>query len=222
MNKSKALFWIFFTILFFIHFYIFLFIADRFLFWGTNFANIFFVFIFVIVVIPTTAFVAEWTTKFSMRIGLKKKKNFIIFVSSLVILTASVLTITTYNDYREKGLNEVIQFNKNNWEYIILGHDLRLDKEAHYAFGESLEALLEQYTVKKMPDRDWNPDVSKENGFNFTVYDNDNVIIASIYEHRINFLNDGNYYEVLDGPINMNWLDKMHEEGIGEKLAAFE
>lgn len=191
---------------------------NRFLPWIDNLTNIVVLFILVIVVIPFTAFVAEWITKFSLRSGLNRRRNFTLFVTGIIFVTVAVASFQMYDNYREKNLNEVIQFDKNAWDYIIVKHDLRLDKEEHQAYAESLQALFEQYTVRKIPDHKWDSDVSKENGFNFTVYYEDKTMMVNIYENRISSIENG-YFEIIDGPMNMNWLDKLYDEGIGEQLA---
>lgn len=219
MNKSKTLFWIYFVLFFFINTYIYFSLLNNFLPYVSNFTNVVILFFLVILVIPFTAFVAESITKFSLRSGLNKRKNFTLFVTGIVFVTVAIASFQTYDNYREKNLNEVIEFDKNKWEYIIVGHDLRLEKQEHQAFAESFQALFEQYTVKKIPDREWDPDVSKENGFNFTAYYGDKTITVSIFENRVSSIDKG-YFEIIDGPMNMNWLDKLYDEGIGEQLTS--
>lgn len=191
---------------------------NRILPWSGNLTNIAVLFILLLIVIPFTAFVAEWITKFSLRSGLNRRRNFTLFITGIIFATVSIASFQTYNEHREKSLNEVIQFDKHAWEYIIVGHDLRLDKEEHQAYAESFQALFEQYTVKKISDRAWDSDVSKENGFSFSFYYKDNITMVNIYENRISSIEKG-YYEIIDGPMNMNWLDKFYDEGIGEQLA---
>lgn len=212
MSKSKSLFWLLFITLLIISSSIYHFIWNLFFNAGTNLSNLAFIFLFVIAVIPISAYFAEKLTKLSLRKGLSKNRNFKIFISFILITTVSVISFSIYNDYREKTLNEVIHFNPNNWEYIMVNDTLKLDKEEHAAlFNE----LFNRYHVKKMSDRDWDSDVSKEHGFSITIFtDKDEIIMASIYENRMVYYNDGKYYTILDGPIDFAWLDGLYSKSV--------
>lgn len=118
--------------------------------------------------------------------------------------------IIMINIPKDKGLDEVINYNIENFDYLVINNELKTDKKEH---AEELSELLGHYQVKKMKDRDWDSDVSKENGFLITIYSNDEpILLASIYENRLVFYNDGEYYKVLNGPIDMGWLEKMYNK----------
>lgn len=130
-------------------------------------------------------------------------------ITILIAVILAILIIITVNNYREKGLDDVISYDIANFNYLIINGDLKTDKK-EYAKG--LKKLLGQYRVKKMKDREWDSDVSKEKGVSITIYIKDKPIMASIYEYRVVFYNDGDYYKVINGPINMDWVDKMYNE----------
>ncbi|MEB1809082.1 MAG: hypothetical protein LPK26_17650 [Bacillaceae bacterium] len=63
-----------------------------------------------------------------------------------------------------------------------------------------------------MNDNEWDSDVSEEEGFMLTIYAKNKPIMASIYERRVHFLNEGKYYNVLNGPIDMDWVKNFIKE----------
>ena len=63
-----------------------------------------------------------------------------------------------------------------------------------------------------MKDAEWNSDVSKEKGINVTIYEKGKPIIASIYETRLLFLNESKYYQVMNGPIDIDWVHNYIKE----------
>ncbi|GLO65249.1 hypothetical protein MACH08_10330 [Oceanobacillus kimchii] len=67
--------------------------------------------------------------------------------------------------------------------------------------------FLSQYQVKKINDRDWNSDVSKETGFMIEIRTENEVVMASIYENQLMSINNnGDYYKVVNGPIEIRWV----------------
>ncbi|WP_017795937.1 hypothetical protein [Oceanobacillus kimchii] len=78
--------------------------------------------------------------------------------------------------------------------------------EDHQAVKKMVE-FLSQYQVKKINDRDWNSDVSKETGFMIEIRTENEVVMASIYENQLMSINNnGDYYKVVNGPIEIRWV----------------
>ncbi|CAM5222235.1 hypothetical protein UACE39S_03384 [Ureibacillus acetophenoni] len=205
--KAKTLFWIFIIILGGMNTVLFINIIDPLIPLSNPVKTIIGLFIYIVAIIPLTFFLAEKIAKISLRLGLEKRWNFIIFLAIIVMIPIMMI----FNENREKGLDEVIQFQTKNVDYIMFGNDFenRTVQEKH---AEELKELLSQYRVKKMNDSEWNQDVSKEKGYQITIYSKGKPIIASIYENRILSVNRGNYYHVLNGPIDLTWFDELYEE----------
>ncbi|WP_047982462.1 hypothetical protein [Ornithinibacillus contaminans] len=209
MNKSKGLFFIFFIFLLFISSYIYGLIYIKFIPWNYDFTDIIYVLLYFIAVIPLTAFVAEKLVKYSLRKGLDKDKTVKIFIPIMIAVPIILISIYLVDDYREKGLEDVISFNSSNIDYILVNDNLQTDSKEQ---ADSLQEFLSQYQVKKMKNDEWNSDVSNEKGFRITIHSNDKPIGASIYENRLVSYNSGDYYKVVNGPIDMDWVEEMMEE----------
>lgn len=211
--KAKTLYIIFFIILFIVSLYLFKymykFVINYIITWRDYSIDILMILFYLIVFIPLTAFFAEKLASLAARKGLGKDKNFKIFIVSVIIIPILLFSFYNYNDYREKSLNEVIRINTNKVDYIIINDKLMSDNKEYV---EELNEFLSQYRVEKMKDHEWNSDVSKERGFKLTIYSNDKPFMANIYENRLNYLNSGEYYKVLNGPIDMEWVEEMYEK----------
>ncbi|MDE5415257.1 hypothetical protein [Alkalihalobacterium chitinilyticum] len=139
-----------------------------------------------------------------------KRKWFLIIGLVIIIF----FSINIFNDYRAKGLDDLISFNSTDFDSFVFneGHEhleVRTDKKEH---AEKLDDFLSQYRVKRMNDNEWDSDVSEEEGFMLTIYSKNKPIMASIYERRVHFLNEGKYYNVLNGPIDMDWVNNYIQE----------
>lgn len=42
-----------------------------------------------------------------------------------------------------------------------------------------------------------------------TIYSKGKIIIASIYENRLIYVNEGKYYKVINNPIDINWVENL-------------
>lgn len=141
---------------------------------------------------------------------MKSKRYFVIGAIILIFLS-----IKFYDDHRVKGLGDVIEYDINKFETLAFNEgymdsfDWRTDQKEH---AEKLDDFLSQYLVKKMKDKEWNPDLSEEKGFKMTIYTKGDPIIAFIYEYRLLFLNEQHYYEVVNGPIDINWVESYVEK----------
>ncbi|WP_217588400.1 hypothetical protein [Lentibacillus saliphilus] len=161
--------------------------------------------LYCIIVIPLSGYLSNILTTFAVSKGLVTRQTMLIPIAVMI----AIPVIFVVNDYKEKDLNEVISFNIDKVDYVQIDHRLRTDELED---AKTLSELLSQYRVKKMKDREWNSDVSKEKGYTITIYPKDsNPIIASIYEDRLH-TNDGDYYEVVNGPIDMSWFDKLYDQ----------
>ncbi len=195
-----------FIILLLIHAYLFKVLYNYWMLWKVNdFTIIMTITLYCIIVIPLSGYLSNILTTFAVSKGLVTRQTMLIPIAVMI----AIPVIFVVNDYKEKDLNEVISFNIDKVDYVQIDHRLRTDELED---AKTLSELLSQYRVKKMKDREWNSDVSKEKGYTITIYPKDsNPIIASIYEDRLH-TNDGDYYEVVNGPIDMSWFDKLYDQ----------
>ena len=139
---------------------------------------------------------------------MKKKRYLAIGLITIIVF----FSIKTYSDYREKELNDVISYNSS--EFKSMDFKFQGDESWKTNESENVEELIEflgQYEVKKMRNSWWDGDVSKEKGFDISIYSKDNRIMASIYENRLLFFGNGDAYKVLNGPIDMDWVQEYNE-----------
>lgn len=116
----------------------------------------------------------------------------------------------TYDNHREKGLDDLFAYKNSNSEVqlFILPEWRTEDMEP----VEELMGFLSQYRVKKMKDSEWDSNVSGEKGFGFMIYSKGKGTGASIYGSRLMPYNNPSYYEVLNGPIDMEWIETFKEK----------
>ncbi|TMW71041.1 hypothetical protein [Alteribacter natronophilus] len=136
-----------------------------------------------------------------------KKQHLIITGAAAVIIFFS---IKTYDDYREKSLDDVMAYDTSEVDSLVMNHELITDNERH---AEELSAYLSQYQVRKMRNRDWDPDVSGTKGFDVSINGEDGTLAwAGIYEDRLHLYSRSAYYEILNGPIDMGWVGRFIED----------
>lgn len=141
---------------------------------------------------------------------LKENRNLIRGAVLLVLLVVHVI-----DENREKNLSNLLDFDMKGFESMSINtgegeeFDWITDDREH---AEALTDFLGQYDVKRMKDSEWNHDVSKEDGFEVFLKAKGETTIAFIYESRIHFLNDRNYYIVLNEPVDIEWMRRYIEE----------
>ncbi|QST02893.1 hypothetical protein IMZ31_20305 (plasmid) [Pontibacillus sp. ALD_SL1] len=130
-----------------------------------------------------------------------------LFIISVVII---FFALKHFLDYGEKDLNRVIGYDLSKFESLVVNKtteqfEWRTDQTAH---AETLQEFLSSYRVKRMKDYEWDSDVSKEKGFTLSITLTDKAvpITADIFEKRILFYNEGKYYQVLNYPIDVEWV----------------
>ncbi|CEG27073.1 hypothetical protein [Bacillus sp. B-jedd] len=139
-----------------------------------------------------------------------KKKWYLIIGIAIIIF----FSIKYYDDHREKGLDDLISYKLTQFESLSIheGPDRPYWTTEKREHAEKFQDFLSQYRVKRMKDFEWNSDVSKEKGFQVTIYVKGKPLIASIYETRLLFLNKGKYYKVINGPVDMEWVNDFVRE----------
>ena len=128
-----------------------------------------------------------------------KKRGLFVVASIIVIFIA----YNIYDEHREKALDELIGFSPTNFHMMEFNYDSHLRVEDRMK-AEELMDFLSQYSVKKMKSSDWDTDVSNEDGFYLVVY-GENPSVIGIFEKRL--IADDAYYELVNGPIDMEWVE---------------
>lgn len=206
MVKNKSLFLLLFIGLIWISFYLYISIYDRFTPIYTHVNPVIAILMYVIVVLPLMGYLADKITRYLFSKGLGNGKNFTIFVVAIIIVPMTLYIFQTIDDHREKSLDKIIQFNAKKVEYAEVDYEWYVDDVVEL---EALNELVGQYRIKKIEEHAYDPVGSKEEGFDLVIHKSGKPVWVSIYENVIMDKNKGYYYEVLDGPIDMEWFDKV-------------
>ena len=218
MSYSRSKFYsvYFVGIVLFMLYFIFIF-GESINMWSSLFAILIVVVLFITVAIPVTIHTSDWLDNIIKQRKFHEKVFFKWLIPFIIIIPISLFSLTLFNEYyenREKNLLTLLSFEAEDVRSIQFGHypDAPIIEENTLASRELL-SFLAQYDVKKMPDQQWDSDVSKEKGFQLTVYTkNDELYIAHIYETRMLYVSDGNYYSVTNGPIDVDWVHNFADQ----------
>ncbi|MCT1578763.1 hypothetical protein M3E13_17975 [Oceanobacillus kimchii] len=207
MNKSKLLFIIITLYLvvftFFISKSIYLFFTAHIEKWNSV-IDIIAIVILVVIVLPITIFIFEKLTTSILKRKLAEKKIYYTLITVLMFIPIIVFSVSMLNEYKTKSLKELLEYDKSSFEAVFVNHQKMT--EDHQAVKKMVK-FLSQYQVKKINDRDWNSDVSKETGFMIEIRTENEVVMASIYENQLMSINNnGDYYKVVNGPIEIRWV----------------
>ena len=215
-NRKNGYYWIIFSFMLFIISYIYYFLAEKYHFWSSFIVILTSVLLFIVVIIPCTVYLADRLMKFTLDKNIHKKSVFKFLLAFMILLPFAFVSITIYNEYREKNLTDVLNYDKNHVKSLQFHLDGSEPWENNNdEAAKELYDFLSQYNVKKMRDSEWDSDVSKETSFRFTIYTKGDIIIASVHENRLLLFSDysnGNYYSVTNGPINTEWIANYNEK----------
>ncbi|MEC2074051.1 hypothetical protein [Alkalihalophilus marmarensis] len=127
---------------------------------------------------------------------MKKKK----YISIVLVALFIFITINLLNDYREKNLEDVLSYNPSKFHSLAINFELHTTNPS---YAEELTEFLSQYRVKKISAAEWEIEFKAMEGFHVSINSHSRPsIMATIYEDRIHHYN-GNYYKVINGPIDM-------------------
>lgn len=138
------------------------------------------------------------------------KKNF--YILSIVIFILLIYGVTRWIDYREKNLADLLDTSKI--EKIYYNQLPKMDERAAYnrqlTDEQSIQKLisfLSQYRVKKIGDRDFISEYPDEQ-FQFQLeYEDNRITMPSLIERDV-LLNDMYQYEIINGPVDYEWLEE--------------
>ena len=164
--------------------------------------------LFITIAIPVAIKTTEWLDNVIKQHKFHEKIFFKWLIPLIIIIPISLFSLTIFNEYRVKNFLTLFSFEAEEIKSIQFGHypDAPIIEENALASKELL-TFLAQYDIKIMPDQQWDSDVSKEKGFQLYIYTNDDkLFMAHIYENRMININDGNYYSITNGPIDVDWV----------------
>lgn len=162
-----------------------------------------------VIMIPAARVVAR---KFEKVTTEKAKKRYTSVAVGIAIIASGLLVFSIYDEYRVKSLDSVFRFNPEETIHLELelsGDVYRFEDEKAIAEWKS---FLAQYDVKKMNDRKWDSNVSKETGFLMRIVLDDHWTGGTIYEHRIHSFDKGPYYEMMNDQVDMDWVNNFIEK----------
>ncbi|AUJ23926.1 hypothetical protein [Virgibacillus dokdonensis] len=203
-TKRKFLFIVFFVIFLIINTYLYGLLYYNYLPWKTNLATTLGVFIaYFFLLVPLTAFVAEELSIYLLYKGLGKQRWFLIFIVILIIAASILFSFKIIKENSEKSLGSILDYNTANFQSLII--DIEYESRNVNDVNKLVD-FLDQYKIKKMKEHEWNSDVSKEEGIHITIYTKNGSIGLGIYENRLVHYNSGNYYNVTNAPIDIDYL----------------
>uniref|UniRef100_UPI00054D6462 hypothetical protein n=1 Tax=Halalkalibacter wakoensis TaxID=127891 RepID=UPI00054D6462 len=114
-----------------------------------------------------------------------------------------------FNDYREKSLDSIISYDASNFDSLLVNFELFTDNKEH---AEDLSEFLSQYRVKKISKNEYERDLKETKGFHVFVNPQKGKTTMSFIYGDLLHLFDSSYYKVLNGPIDMDWVNHFIKE----------
>ncbi|TYS63532.1 hypothetical protein FZC76_20160 [Sutcliffiella horikoshii] len=148
------------------------------------------------------------------------------YITLGIIAIIVFFSLKTFNDYRQRSLDDLINFNQRDFYSLgfIKDRELVPDNRAYEWMTEEKEPVVElmeflsQYRIKKVSEDTFIEKINSEERFEFTInHSKANPAIVWVLENRVHIL-VGNYYEVVNGPIDMEWI-KEYNNKYREKYA---
>ncbi len=199
-TKSKFVLFVWGLLFFLLYFRISAYVWNRWIY-GSFIPDIFFYLIVIILLIPAAFLTARFLVE---KIPLN-----IHFIG--IIVVALLFSWNLYDDHREKRLDELFSYQTSNFVAMNFNYEGWRTEETEPV--EELLEFLSQYRVKKMKDSEWDQNVSMERGFGFLIFPKKGKGSgASIHPNRLMLFNKPGYYKVLNGPIDMEWIDAFNKK----------
>ena len=152
--------------------------------------------------------------------GGKKTKITSLFVL-LIVLVGALLVWKTTNDYKEKKLSDIINYDATKFEgfaFEYRGDDNDVwNNDGHKTFEELLN-FLSKYKVKKVKNTDVKVK-NKEDGFDIfvSVKGKSDADMYTFWENYVSSGFDSDHYELVNGPIDMEWIKAFNEKNQASK-----
>ena len=142
------------------------------------------------------------------------------YVTIGFIVVIAFLSLKVINDYRERDLDDVISYKPTYFFALGFTKDInQLEEDKGYEWytkdKEPIEELMEflsQYRVKKISEEKYNEIRNSKIEFEFTItHLKEKPAIVMSHGNSVHVL-VGSYYEVVNGPIDMEWIRNYHEK----------
>ncbi|MFB1051452.1 hypothetical protein [Paraliobacillus sp. JSM ZJ581] len=136
---------------------------------------------------------------------MKNKKYITIgFIAAVLFFSVELI-----NDYKEKNLGDVVNFNPSDLNYLDIDMEVHTNEKI---YAEKLIEFISQYRVQKIRSKVWEREYSATKGFTFIISKkNGDSVSFTIQQERLHY-HSSDYYKVLNGPINMDWLENFKNE----------
>ncbi|CEG25746.1 hypothetical protein [Bacillus sp. B-jedd] len=149
-----------------------------------------------------------------------KKFRFALIGVGVLLIFLSVMII---NDHRERNLGDLVKYKQG--DFLMLGFTQGGIPEGK-AFSwnnkdeepaDELIEFLSKYHVKRISKDEYPVYFGSDiDMFHFTItHRNANPVIMDVLEDKVHFY-VGDYYEVLNGPIDMEWVAKYNEKYLNQ------
>lgn len=201
---------IFFFILVVISFNPYFYLMELLFFWLAELMMLIAIVIYLVIILPGLLYLADKLSRYALDKGLHKVKYFAIFIAILIIVPSTVFVVKIYYDNQEKNLADVVRIptqKVDTLKFTLNYLPIEVDEE----IVTNVNELLSQYEVKKI--NEWSYNASREKGYILTmVINNKKTIWLIINENHIDYINKNTYYQVVNGPINMELFDQLFEQ----------
>ncbi|MFF2755278.1 hypothetical protein ACFVR1_16180 [Psychrobacillus sp. NPDC058041] len=146
-----------------------------------------------------------------------KKKNKVYLI--LIIAGIAFFSFKYWNDYRERALDDLIRLKKSDFIGFSFTNSVVPipDEQADGWRTEDLEPVdellnfLSQYRVKRQRENFFDPNYEGKR-FSFTIHHGkSNPTMVTVEEDYVHIYS-GDYYKVVNGPIDTDWLNAYYEK----------
>ncbi|MCG3086663.1 hypothetical protein [Sporosarcina cyprini] len=142
------------------------------------------------------------------------------YVTIFIVAMAIFFSLKVFNEYRERNLVDVMRYKSSDFYALGVIKDVNeVPKDKGYEWytkdKEPVNELLEylgSYRVKKIKEEEFTANQYQGERFEFTItHAKSNPSIVWIGANHVQVL-VGNYYEVVNGPIDMEWIEEFNEK----------
>lgn len=215
--KEKGLFFIHLILLIYIFSNIYFYIYELFISPPTN--EYLYFLPFILIVLPITVLLSDKITKVTLDKDIQRKKSYKFFMSGAIIISLAFNVYLLIDDNRVKNVDELIKYEAFNDFSFQMFTDTDANHSLYTSHQEPVEELIDflsQYQVKKISRSKWEQNANNEKGFMFSITSGNKMFVATVFNDRL-AQNNGNYYKVINGPIDMEWIENFYEKYINTK-----
>lgn len=147
------------------------------------------------------------------------RKRKVVFIISILAI-AIFFSLKIINEHRERNLADLITYRSNDFQSLGFVLDIgEMTEGSGYEWltqdkrpAEKLLEFLGKYQVKKIDEEEYQENVNDLATVEFIIsHVKANSSMVWVLEDRIHIF-VGDYYKVVNGPVDMEWLKKYNEE----------